>query len=283
MLITEKAPAKLNLSLDSPMRYLDGMPKWDMVMVSVDLADYVSIEIADRPGNIKVYTDSSFLPNDQRNLAFQAANILRNRFHHREALTINIKKHIPVAAGLGGGSSDAAAGLRILNSAWELGLSLEELARLSLSIDSDVPYCVYGKLAHVTEHGEKIELLPPQPHYWVVIAKQQISVSTPQILRQIDYTQIDHLNNSLLLQSLRDGDWQTATKYMGNVLEPLTMHYYPEIKRLKDKMLALGADVAQMSGTGPSVFAICHTESRARRVQNGIRGFCRNVSIVTLL
>ena len=126
MLITEKAPAKLILSLDSPMRYLDGMPKWDMVMVSVDLADYVTIEIADRPGNVKVYTDSSFLPNDQRNLAFQAANILRNRFHHREALTINIRKHIPVAAGLGGGSSDAAAVLRILNSAWKLGLSLEE-------------------------------------------------------------------------------------------------------------------------------------------------------------
>ena len=101
---------------------------------------------------------------------------------------------------------------------------------------------------------KKIELLPPQPHYWAVIAKQQISVSTPQILRQIDYTQIDHLDNSLLLQGLRNGDWQTATKYMGNVLEPLTMRYYPEIKRLKDKMLALGADVAQMSGTGTISF-----------------------------
>lgn len=283
MLFTEKAPAKLNLSLDTPMRYLDGMPKWDMVMVSADLADYVSIEIADHPGNIKVYTDSSFLPNDQRNLAFQAANILRNRFHRREALTIHIKKQIPVAAGLGGGSSDAAAVLRILNSAWQLGLSLDELARLSLSIDSDVPYCVYGKLAHVTEHGEKIELLPQQPHYWAVIAKQQISVSTPQILRQIDYTKLDHLNNEQLIVNLEKGDWQSAISYMGNVLEPLTMQYHPEIKRLKDKMLALGADMAQMSGTGPSVFAICHTESRARRVQNGIRGFCRNVNVVTLL
>ncbi|MCI1974699.1 MAG: 4-(cytidine 5'-diphospho)-2-C-methyl-D-erythritol kinase [Limosilactobacillus sp.] len=283
MLITEKAPAKLNLSLDTPRRYFDGMLKWDMVMVSADLADYVTVEIHDQPGEIKVYTDSSFLPNDQRNLAFQAANILRNRFHRREGLTINIKKNIPVAAGLGGGSSDAAAVLRILNSAWDLGLSLEELARLSLSIDSDVPYCVYGKLAHVTEHGEKIELLPHQPHYWVVIAKQQISVSTPQILRQIDYTKIKHLENEKLIESLENSDWQTATKYMGNVLEPLTMRYYPEIKRLKDKMIELGADVAQMSGTGPSVFAICHTESRARRVQNGISGFCRNVNIVTLL
>lgn len=283
MQITEKAPAKLNLSLDTPMRYFDGMPQWDMMMVSADLADYVTVEIHEKKGGIKVYTDSSFLPNDQRNLAFQAANILRNRFHHKEALTIRIKKQIPVAAGLGGGSSDAAAVLRILNKAWQLGLSLDELAHVALSIDSDVPYCIYGKLAHVTEHGEKIELLPQQPHYWAVIAKQQISVSTPQILRQIDYTKINHLDNDRLFQSLKSGDWPEATKYMGNVLEPLTMHYHPEIKRLKDKMMALGADVAHMSGTGPSVFAICHTESRAKRVQNGISGFCRNVSVVNLL
>ena len=91
------------------------------------------------------------------------------------------------------------------------------------------------------------------------------------------------MENEKLIQSLKNSDWQEATKYMGNVLEPLTMHYYPEIKQLKDKMMALGADVAQMSGTGPSVFAICHTESRAHRVQNGISGFCRNVNIVTLL
>lgn len=283
MIITEKAPAKLNLSLDTPLRYLDGLPQWDMVMASVDLADYVTIEISDKRGGIKVFTDSSFLPNDQRNLAFQAANILRNRFHHLEAMKIQIKKQIPVAAGLGGGSSDAAAVLRALNRAWHLELSLEELAKLSLSIDSDVPYCIYNKLAHVTGHGEQIRLLPSQPHYWVVIAKQQISVSTPQILRQIDYTKLEHLDNQALINALEDKDWQTATQYMGNVLEPLTMHYYPEIGRLKDKMLQLGADIAQMSGTGPTVFAICHNESRARRIQNGIRGFCRNVSVVTLL
>lgn len=181
------------------------------------------------------------------------------------------------------GSSDAAAVLRALNSMWQLGLSKQELATIALTIDSDVPYCVYSQLAYVSGHGEKIELLPPQPHYWVVIAKQQISVSTPQILRQINYEKIDHLDNDQLLASLRAQNWQTATKYMGNVLEPVTMSFYPEIKRLKEKMVELGADVAQMSGTGPTVFAICHTESRAKRIQNSIRGFCRDVHVVTLL
>jgi 4-diphosphocytidyl-2-C-methyl-D-erythritol kinase len=283
MRVTEKAPAKLNLSLDTPMRYFDGSPRWDMVMTSADLADYVTVETHRRPATIKVYTNSGFLPNDQRNLAYQAAHILRNRFHCKEGVTINIKKNIPVAAGLGGGSSDAAAVLRALNSMWRLGLSKQELATIALTIDSDVPYCVYSQLAYVSGHGEKIELLPPQPHYWVVIAKQQISVSTPQILRQINYEKIDHLDNDQLLASLRAQDWQTATKYMGNVLEPVTMSFYPEIKRLKEKMVELGADVAQMSGTGPTVFAICHTESRAKRIQNSIRGFCRDVHVVTLL
>lgn len=283
MIVTEKAPAKLNLSLDTPMRYFDGFPRWNMVMVSADLADYVTVETHQRPSTIRVYTNSGFLPNDQRNLAYQAAHILRSRFHRQEGVTIRIKKQIPVAAGLGGGSSDAAAVLRALNSIWRLGLSHKELAQVALTIDSDVPYCVYNKLAHVTGHGEQIELLPPQPHYWAVIAKQQISVSTPQILRQINYERLNHLNNAALIDNLQRQNWLEAVKYMGNVLEPVTMKYYPEISRLKNKMKDLGADVAQMSGTGPTVFAICHTESRARRIQNSIRGFCRDVHVVTLL
>lgn len=283
MIVTEKAPAKLNLSLDTPMRYFDGFPRWNMVMVSADLADYVTVETHQRPSTIRVYTNSGFLPNDQRNLAYQAAHILRSRFHRQEGVTIRIKKQIPVAAGLGGGSSDAAAVLRALNNIWRLGLSHKELAQVALTIDSDVPYCVYNKLAHVTGHGEQIELLPPQPHYWAVIAKQQISVSTPQILRQINYERLDHLNNAALIDNLQRQNWLEAVKYMGNVLEPVTMKYYPEISRLKNKMKDLGADVAQMSGTGPTVFAICHTESRARRIQNSIRGFCRDVHVVTLL
>ena len=116
-----------------------------------------------------------------------------------------------------------------------------------------------------------------------VIAKQQISVSTPQILRQINYEQLEHLDNERLIASLKAQDWQEAVKYMGNVLEPVTMSFYPEIKQLKDKMVSLGADVAQMSGTGPTVFAVCHTESRAKRIQNSISGFCRDVHVVTLL
>ena len=123
MEITEKAPAKLNLFLDTPFNHPDGLPEWNMIMTSVDLADYVKIEI-------KVRTNTGFLPNDSRNLAYQAARILQEKYHVRAKVIIEIRKHIPVAAGLGGGSSDAAAVLRGLNKLWNLELSLEVLAKL---------------------------------------------------------------------------------------------------------------------------------------------------------
>lgn len=283
MIITEKAPAKINLALDTPMRYFDGLPQWNMVMNSVDLADYVTVETHASPQTIKVYTDSGFLPNDQRNLAYQAAHILKSRFHQSDGITIRIQKNIPVAAGLGGGSSDAAAVLRALNQAWHLGLSLAELAKLALSIDSDVPYCVYGHTAHVTGHGEQVTPLPNFPHYWVVIAKPKVSVSTPTILRQINYETIQHVPTNQLVETIQQEDWEQAFQYMGNCLETVTCQEYHEINKLKQKMLSLGADVSQMSGTGPTVFAICHAESRAKRIYNGLKGFCHEVYQVVLL
>ena len=283
MIVTEKAPAKINLSLDTPMRYLDGSPQWDMVMNSIDLADYITIDIHDHPQTIEVCTDSGFLPNDQRNLAYQAVHILKTRFHRSEGVTVKIKKNIPVAAGLGGGSSDAAAVLRGLNRGWQLGLTLDELAHLSLTIDSDVPYCIYNHTTHVTGHGEQVTLLPSCPHYWAVIAKPSVSVSTPIILKQINYEQLEHLDNQGLLDAIHQQDWQAAFAKMGNVLECVTMQEYPKIKKLKDGMLRLGADMAHMSGTGPTVFGICHSESRAKRIYNSMRGFCTEVYLVMLL
>lgn len=283
MLVTEKAPAKINLALDTPMRYLDGLPRWNMVMTAVDLADYVTVVVHDRPQSIRVKTSSGFLPNDQRNLAYQAAHILRTRFHQRAGVTITIKKKIPVAAGLGGGSSDAAAVLRALNRLWRLGLSLDELARLSLAIDSDVPFCVYSTTAHVTGHGEVVTPLRPFPHDWVVIAKPKLSVSTPTILRQINYEQLTHPQTDQLVAAIEAGHFKQSYQYMGNALEGVTMAAHPEIRRLKERMQNLGADVAQMSGTGPSVFALCHAESRAKRIYNSLRGFCPEVYQVVIL
>ena len=153
MELIEKAPAKINLSLDALYRHADGEHEWQMVMTSVDLADYVSIKPSH---SIQVSTDSGFLPEDPRNLAYKAALALQRHANIRQGARIHIEKHIPVAAGLGGGSSDAAAVLRGLNSLWQLGYSRSQLARIGLQVDSDVPYCVYSETALVTGRGDVV-------------------------------------------------------------------------------------------------------------------------------
>lgn len=280
MEILEKAPAKLNLSLDALFRHLDGDPEWRMVMTAIDLADYVHIETSDELNDIQVRTNTGFLPQDQRNLAFQAAKTLRDQFHINQGVTITIDKKIPVSAGMGGGSADAAAVLRGLNQLWQLGLSLSELAEIGLQIDSDVPFCVYSCPALVEGKGEKITPLNDLTSLWFVVAKPRASVSTPTILRQIDFSEIEHLNVENVVDAIQQQDWNLLTQSMGNSLEPITVQKYPEIVRIKDKMIKFGAEAAQMSGTGPTVFGISTKESRAQHIYNSLRGFCKEVYLV---
>lgn len=280
MEILEKAPAKLNLSLDTPFRHQDGEPEWNMVMTAIDLADYVHIETLDNTSEIIVETDSGFLPDDQRNLAYQAAKTLQQDFNVKQGVRITITKKIPVSAGMGGGSSDAAAVLRGLNQLWQLNLSKEQLALLGLKIDSDVPFCVYSQTALVTGRGEKITPLKSLPALWFVIAKPKASVSTPSIIRQIDYNRIIHQDVDAVCQAILNGDIEKLTANMGNVLEPITSHKYPEILRIKNKMISFGAQTAQMSGSGPTVFGVCTKYSRAQHVYNALRGFCQEVYLV---
>ncbi|UQS87479.1 4-(cytidine 5'-diphospho)-2-C-methyl-D-erythritol kinase [Nicoliella spurrieriana] len=280
MRIVEKAPAKINLGLDTPYMHDDGLPEWNMVMASVDLADYVEIKTNSNHGEIKVESDSVFIPNDQRNLAYQAALLVTKRFHINDGIMINIIKHIPVSAGLGGGSSDAAAVLRGLNKLYHLNLSNQELATLGLQVDSDVPYCIYSRTAKVTGRGEIIETMPKLPSMWIVIVKPKISVSTPKIIQEIDYDHLVHPNIERLLAFTRVGDFSGITASMGNVLETVSGKRYPEIIDIKNRLINFGADGSQMSGTGPTVFAICQKYSRAKRIINSIRGFCNEAYLV---
>ncbi|MTV82965.1 4-(cytidine 5'-diphospho)-2-C-methyl-D-erythritol kinase [Secundilactobacillus folii] len=283
MKVVEKAAAKVNLGLDTPFRHPDGQPEWDMVMTSIDLADYVEVRVTGSR-HISVSSDSGFLPNDQRNLAFQAASLLQHTYQIKAGANIKIKKNIPVAAGLGGGSSDAAAVLRALNRLWKIDLPMSQLAKLGLKVDSDVPYCVFGKTAHVTGLGEQIRVLDPAlKPVWIVLAKPNVSVSTPSILRQINYDSLAHPNISGVLTAIDQGDHDLLLANMGNALEPISAKRYPEIKRIKERMKGYGAKTAIMSGTGPTVFTVFNKESRAQRVFNSIRGFCPEAYLVRSL
>lgn len=276
----EKAPAKLNLGLDTPFIHADGALEWDMVMTSIGLMDYVQIETTTTNRQLEIITDGGSLPENHHNLAYKAANVFRQTTGIQTGLSISIQKYIPVAAGLGGGSSDAAAVLRGLNQMFDTHLSLAQLGQLGLEIDADVPYCVYGKTAAVSGRGEIITPLKPLPKCWLVVAKPRVSVSTPKILALIKHEKLQHQNMAPLIQAVNHQNYLQIVANLGNTLEPVTANLYPQITILKERMLKYGADGAQMSGTGPTVFGICQQASKAKRIFNSLSGFCREVYLV---
>ncbi|MGX7263640.1 4-(cytidine 5'-diphospho)-2-C-methyl-D-erythritol kinase [Enterococcus crotali] len=282
MEIIEKAPAKINLGLDALYKRQDGYHELEMIMASVDLADRLTFELLPK-NEIVIETNSSFLPVDKRNHVYQAAELLKNTFDLNQGVKIYIEKRIPVAAGLAGGSSDCAATLRGLNRLWNLGLSLEELAELGSKIGSDVPYCIHGGTAFVTGRGEKIEFLPSMPQCWVVLVKPKMSVSTSSIFSSLSFNSIQHPDITGLKRAVETDDYQLMTTKIGNALEGVTIKRHPVIQQIKDRMMKYGADASLMSGSGPTVFALCEKKTRAQRIYNGLKGFCDEVYIVRTL
>jgi 4-diphosphocytidyl-2-C-methyl-D-erythritol kinase len=277
-----KAPAKINLSLDVLHKRPDGYHEVEMVMTTIDLADRIELSLLPKD-EIRIVSHNRYVPDDQRNLAYQAAKLLKDKFQIKEGVQIGIEKIIPVAAGLAGGSSDAAATLRGLNKLWNLGLSIDTLAELGAEIGSDVSFCVYGGTALATGRGEKIQELPPPPRCWVVLAKPSIGVSTADIYRRLVLDGVRHPNTKEMIQSIKSQDFDGVCHHMGNVLEEVTLKLYPEVAQIKSQITRFGADAVLMSGSGPTVFALVQHDSRMHRIYNGLRGFCDQVFAVRML
>lgn len=277
-----KAPAKINLSLDVLHKRPDGYHEVKMVMTTIDLADRV--ELMDLYyDTIQIISHNRFVPDDERNLAYQAAKLLKEKFGIRRGVAISITKCIPVAAGLAGGSSDAAATLRGLNKLWGLGLSLDELAEIGAEIGSDVPFCVYGGTAVATGRGEKIEHIPAPPPSWVILAKPKIGVSTADVYRNLNLQSVHHPDVDGMVAAIKEKNYEKICALAGNVLESVTLNMHPEVAQIKEQMKRFGADVSLMSGSGPTVFGLVQHDSRLQRVYNGLRGFCEHVYAVRLI
>lgn len=277
-----KAPAKINLTLDVLHKRPDGYHEVEMIMTTVDLADRIGLEVR-KDGAIHILSVDRFVPNDHRNLAYQAAKILKDIYRVKKGVSITIEKNIPVAAGLAGGSSDAAATLKGLNIIWELGLSLDELAEIGTKIGSDVAFCVYGGTALATGRGERIQELPSPANCWIILAKPTLGVSTADIYSNLKVNKIKHPNTAQMIESIKQKDFDLMCASVGNVLEDVTLKLYPEVAGLKDQMKKFGADAVLMSGSGPTVFGIVDHETRVQRIYNGLRGFCDEVYAVRLM
>lgn len=252
-------------------------------MTTVDLADRIDL-IYSSHSSITLESSSGLVPQDERNLAYRAAALLKEKLGIKQGVHIYIHKQIPVAAGLAGGSSDAAATLRGLNRLWNLQLSDEELAKLGAEIGSDVPFCVYAGTALARGRGEILTPLPPPPPCWVVLAKPGHGVSTADVFGRLRVDQIkEHPRTEAMIAAILNQDYEEINKNLGNVLEPVTMEMHPEVRKIKEKMLQFGADGVLMSGSGPTVFGLVKKEARAKRLVNGLKGFCQQVFAVRML
>lgn len=276
-----KAPAKINLTLDVLYKRPDNYHEIEMIMTTVDLADRIGLQGTAK--GIHIQSADRFVPNDSRNLAYQAAQLIKDTFNIKTGVIISLDKQIPVAAGLAGGSSDAAATLKGLNQLWQLNLSLDELAELGAKIGSDVSFCVYGGTALATGRGEVIDELPAPPHCWVILAKPSLGVSTADVYGAFDPDKAEHPDTQAMIAALREGNYEAMCDNLGNALESVTMNMHPEVGQIKEQMIKFGADAVLMSGSGPTVFGLVNQEARIPRIYNGLRGFCSEVYAVRLL
>ena len=266
-----KALGKINLGLDILGRRENGYHDVRMVMQTVYLYDRIIMKKSKTPG-IRLETNLYYLPVNENNLAYQAAQMLMDEFHMEEGVSIQLDKHIPVAAGMAGGSSNAAAVLFGMNRMFSLGLSQKELMERGVKLGADVPYCIMRGTVLAEGIGEILTPLSPMPKCYVLIAKPAISVSTKMVYEKLDSHEIeDHPDIDGILAGLKAGDLKKVAGSMGNVLERVTVDAYPVIDQIKEMMIKEGALNAMMSGSGPTVFGIFEEKATARKAADAIR------------
>lgn len=266
-----KALAKINLGLDVLGRRENGYHDVRMVMQSIYLYDEVKIERT-ASSEIKVASNLNFLPTGDGNIAYKAAKLLKEEFHIEEGVRISLNKHIPVAAGLAGGSSNAAAVLFGMNRMFRLGLSQKDLMERGVQLGADVPYCIMRGTVLAEGIGEELSVLPAMPKCTVLIAKPPISVSTKTVYEALDSKETGtHPDIDGIIDGLKAGSLKRVAACMGNVLEDVTIPIHPVIEDIKREMMEAGALNAMMSGSGPTVFGLFENRGAAREAQRGIR------------
>lgn len=250
-----KAYAKINLGLDVIGCLENGYHEVNMVMQTIGVCD--ELELTRIREGIELLSESNEIPLNENNLIYQAVTIMKDEYQIKEGLRIRLKKRIPVAAGMAGGSSDAAAVFKGINRMFDLGCTLEELFHLGVRVGADVPYCILGGTAQAQGIGEKLTALTPAPECHVLVAKPDICVSTKDVYEHLDAAGITrHPDIEGMVEAIEKGSLQGILDRMGNVLEEVTVKKYPVIQRLKERMRDLGALNSLMSGSGPTVFGI---------------------------
>lgn len=269
--IYQKAYAKINIGLDVLRRRADGYHEVRMIMQTVDIFDELIIEKKAQAG-IELQTDNRELPSDGSNLICKAAELLFRERKITEGVKITLAKRIPIAAGMAGGSSDAAAAMRGLNALFEMGYSVSQLQELGVRLGADIPYCITGGTMLSEGIGEILTPLPAPPECFLLIAKPDINVSTGFVYGSLHADTLEfHPDIDGMIGALEAGSRKGMTDRLGNVLETVTVKEYPVIDRIKEVMRTQGAENALMSGSGPTVFGVFGQKETAEAAAAAIR------------
>lgn len=279
-----KALAKINLGLDVVRRREDGYHEVRMVMQTIHLYDQLLIQKSETPG-IQIHSNLSFLPVNENNLVYKAGKLLMDEFDIHTGVSVELNKRIPVAAGMAGGSTDAAAMLYGMNQLFGLKLKRKDLMERGVQIGADVPYCIMRGTALAEGIGEKLSSLPPMVKCPVLIAKPAVSVSTKFVYQNLKLNeQTPHPDIDALITDIRNSDLDNICADMGNVLETVTIPNYPVIAQIKEQMLKSGAKASMMSGSGPTVFGLLGDEETARRARAEMKasGLAKQVYLTSI-
>jgi len=265
-MIRVKAPAKINLSL-SIIGKQAHFHEVEMIMTTIDLSDYITIsKIPSSQGNIILSSDLPSMTTGKNNLVYQAAELFMKHFEITDSVEIEIEKNIPIAGGLAGGSSDAAATFKGLRELFNINCTDEELCELGAQIGSDIPFCIIGGTALATGRGEIVTPIKSPPLCWVIIVNPRLSASTRDIYNAFSFAEADDIDTNLMLNAIENENFDEICMHLANNLEHVTTRFFPVINDIKHALHANGASGVRMSGSGPTVFALVYTEKKAKHL-----------------
>ena len=267
----KKAYAKINISLDVIGKRDDGYHLLEMIMQTIDLYDEIEI-IKNYDKSIKIHCNKQYVPCDERNLAYKAAKLFKDKYKIKDGVIIKIKKNIPVAAGLAGGSTDAATVLCIMNKMFNVGATYREFTDLALKIGADVPYCINGGTALCEGIGEKITYLDKFENKILVVIKPNFGVPTKEIYGSLDINKIyKHVKTNQLIECIKKDDIYGVCNNMKNVLENVTLGKHKILKEIKEDLNKNSAIGAMMSGSGPTIFGFFEDMLTAQNAYESIK------------
>jgi len=261
-------PAKINLSLDVINRRPDGYHNLEMIMHEINLCDTLTFSIQKNTEKTEIIltSEDKNMPTDESNLIYRAAKLFFEKTGISATARIHVCKKIPMGAGLGGGSTDAAGTLSALNSAFDEPLTLDELSVMAKSLGADVPFFLFGGCMLAEGIGEKLTSVAPLSGAYIVLAKPAIHISTPWVYKNLHLDEnTKHPDTKSVIKALNEGNLDLLAKSAGNVLETVTAKEYPEIEEYKSIMMQNGAAYSLMSGSGSSVFGIFADEQSAQK------------------